>query len=73
MMNQYPFYMTNPNLITPIFTINNNIIYNYVVNIANTITTIINSLLNIFTYLFNDIIKAHAAFKSPNVIVNSAG
>ncbi len=23
--------------------------------------------------LFNDIIKAHAAFKSPNVIVNSAG
>jgi hypothetical protein len=59
MMNQYPFYIANanPNLITPIFTINHNIIYNYVVNIANTLTTIINSLLNIFTYLFNDIIR----------------
>jgi peptidoglycan hydrolase CwlO-like protein len=57
MMNQYPFYITNTNLVTPIFTINNNIIYNYIVNIATTITTIINSILNIFTFIFNDIIR----------------
>ena len=58
MLNQYkyPFYIGNTNLITPLFTINSNIIYNYVVNIANILATIINSLLNIFTFVFSDII-----------------
>lgn len=57
MMNQYPYYITATNHITPIFTIDINIIYNYVVNMANTITSLINSTIIIITFVLNDLMK----------------
>jgi len=59
MMSQYkyPYYMpTATNYITPIFTINTNIIYHFIVNIANTLTAIVKSIVYIFTFMINDIV-----------------
>ena len=62
MMNQYPYYMLATNHITPILTINTNIIYNFAVNIANTFTSLMKTIVYVFTFIINDIVTTSTKY-----------
>ena len=50
------------NYITPIFTVNTNNIYNFVVSIATTFTSLIKSIVDIFTFIVNDIVTTSTKY-----------